>query len=351
MRARRGAQPGVSAGALMPDQARALHDLTRAALERELAPERVVETHAALVFLTADRAFKLKKPVTRSHLDFSTAPRRLVACLSELRLNRPLAAETYLGVAPVRRAPSGRIGLDTPGEVIDRVVVMRRLPEARNLETILKSGRPCPPLWRDALGERMAQFLRAAPPLPPGRAARHWSFMFAEARRSRDALARWDADLGPEAAEVGRGAVAALAYRRREVMGRVADRLVVEGHGDLRPEHVCFTDPVTVFDRVEFCIDLRIADPFDEAAYLGLESEILGDADLGPALTARLEKEGIAPPSPGLAALYRVLRCLTRARLSMDHLLDPDPRTPGKWAPAARRYLALARQALRAAED
>lgn len=345
------ARAGLSAGADSRGPAGSPHEATRAALCEALAPEREVETHAAIVFLTADRAFKLKKPVTRSHLDFSTPSRRLCACLSELRLNRPLAGETYLAVAPVRRAASGEIGLEAEGEVIDWVVAMRRLPEDDILETILKAGERCPPERRDALADRLVRFFRTAPVMPAGRAARHWSFLFSEARRSRDSLARWEEELGPDARRLARGAVAALAYRRREVMARVAEGIVVDGHGDLRPEHVCLAEPVTIFDRVEFCIDLRSVDPFDEVAYLGLECEILGDPDIGPALVRRLEEAGFAPPSPGLAGLYRTLRCLTRARLCMEHLLDPNPRKPEKWAPAARRYLAHAREALKAAED
>ncbi|MCY1562995.1 hypothetical protein D9M68_1004680 [compost metagenome] len=44
--------------------------------------------------------------------------------------------------------------------------------------------------------------------------------------------------------------------------------------------------------------------------------------------------------------LYTAHHALVRARLSLAHLLDPQPRTPERWMPQARRYLMQAQAAL-----
>ena len=49
------------------------------------------ETHMSWVFLTSDRAYKLKKAVRFPYLDFSTLARREAACRAEINLNRRLA--------------------------------------------------------------------------------------------------------------------------------------------------------------------------------------------------------------------------------------------------------------------
>ena len=73
------------------------------------------------VFLAGERAYKLKKPVRFSYLDFSTLARREAACRAELRLNRRLAPDVYLAVrpSPPRQAqPVGvnaGLSLDGPG--------------------------------------------------------------------------------------------------------------------------------------------------------------------------------------------------------------------------------------------
>lgn len=69
-----------------------------------------------------------------------------------------------------------------------------------------------------------------------------------------------------------------------EVSAREAAGFVVEGHGDLRPEHVCLTDPLVIFDRVETALELRMIDVFDEVGYLATECTLLGRPDLGNCL-------------------------------------------------------------------
>jgi aminoglycoside phosphotransferase family enzyme len=123
---------------------------------------------------------------------------------------------------------------------------------------------------------------------------------------------------------------------------------VREGHGDLRPEHVALDGTPIVIDCLEFSAMLREVDPFDELAFLGLECRILGAAWIEPRLIAQLARELDDSPSPIVLALYTAHRALLRARLSAAHLLDPHPRTPGRWLPQAARYLAQARAALSA---
>ena len=54
------------------------------------------------------------------------------------------------------------------------------------------------------------------------------------------------------------------------------DRRIVDGHGDLRPEHIWLDDPIEIIDCLEFNARLRAVDPFDEIAFLSLKCERLG---------------------------------------------------------------------------
>ena len=62
---------------------------------------RLAETHVSWVFLTGRYAYKVKKPVKLPFLDFSSLQQRKHFCDEELRVNRRLAAELYLGVVPI----------------------------------------------------------------------------------------------------------------------------------------------------------------------------------------------------------------------------------------------------------
>ena len=57
-----------------------------------------------------------------------------------MTLNRRLAPDVYLDVAPLRLAPNGSLALGGEGETVEWVVVMRRLPAERMLDRLLTAG-------------------------------------------------------------------------------------------------------------------------------------------------------------------------------------------------------------------
>jgi aminoglycoside phosphotransferase family enzyme len=95
------------------------------------------ETHMSWVFLAGERVYKLKKPVRYSFLDFRSIQARENDCREEVRLNRRLAEEIYLGVAPLIRRDDGRLSIDGEGRTVDWLVVMRRLPRDRMLDSAI----------------------------------------------------------------------------------------------------------------------------------------------------------------------------------------------------------------------
>jgi aminoglycoside phosphotransferase family enzyme len=62
----------------------------------------VRETHISWVFLAGELAYKLKKPLALDFLDYGTPARRRAMCEEEVRLNRRLAPDIYLGFAAWR---------------------------------------------------------------------------------------------------------------------------------------------------------------------------------------------------------------------------------------------------------
>jgi aminoglycoside phosphotransferase family enzyme len=133
-----------------------------------------------------------------------------------------------------------------------------------------------------------------------------------------------------------------LARRSALIADRVRHRQIVEGHGDLRPEHIWLGDPARIIDCLEFNRSLRVVDPFDEIAFLCVECERLGGAWAGEYIKrhARLTLSDGLPEE--LFTFYRCHRATLRARLTIAHLLEPNPRTVDKWPRLARTYLRLA---------
>ena len=117
---------------------------------------------------------------------------------------------------------------------------------------------------------------------------------------------------------------------------------IVDGHGDLRPEHIWLGDPVRIIDCLEFNPRLRAVDPFDEIAFLALECERLGAAWAGEHIRRRIGR-GLRDGRPrscssSIAAIAR--RCAHAWRSPI--CWSRNPRTPEKWPRLARTYLELA---------
>src|ERR1700730_4632520 len=115
----------------MPDDQRDVIDFLSTPSSYGAAVERVdiIETHASLVFLAGDRAYKLKRAVKFSYLDFSTTEQRHQACEAEMRLNRRTAPELYLKTRSIVRRRDGELAWGGEGEIVDWVVAMRRFDQ------------------------------------------------------------------------------------------------------------------------------------------------------------------------------------------------------------------------------
>jgi uncharacterized protein len=127
----------------------------------------VKETHMSWVFIAGDRVYKLKKPVRYPFLDFRMLAAREANCREEVRLNRRLAPDVYIGVLPLTKEHDGRLALAGRGEVIDWLVEMRRLPEGLMLdrailENIMEHDRGDRRI--DAVADLLIAFYRACPP-------------------------------------------------------------------------------------------------------------------------------------------------------------------------------------------
>ncbi|MFI7542521.1 AAA family ATPase [Actinoplanes sp. NPDC049599] len=278
----------------------------------------VLETHTAVLFFLGDRVYKLKKPVDLGFLDFRSRADRERVCHREVELNRRLAPDVYLGVADIH-------GPD--GTVCDHLVVMRRLPAERKLSTLVRAGAPVADDLR-----RLARLLAAF----HATAARGPAI---SAHGTRAALlGRWDetfAQLRPfhggvldagAAAEVEDRTHEFLAGREPLFAGRVAGGHIVDGHADLIADDIfCLDDGPRVIDCLEFADRLRHLDVLDDAAFLAMDLEHLGAAELSRSfLDAYAEFSGDPAPA-ALREHYLAYRAFVRAKVGCLRHAQGDP--------------------------
>jgi aminoglycoside phosphotransferase family enzyme len=297
-----------------------------------------IETHMAWVFLTETEVFKLKKPVRYSFLDFSSPEKRRAICEEELRLNRRLARGTYEKVLALRQETGGRLSLQGTGRVVDCLVVMKRLPDEASLEHRIATHR----FGRDEAARLGATLGRFYASLPQEAGSDYRLHLEEEHALNCELLRDPRFGLSPADLEPLARFGTALQTMRAEFDDRLRHGPIVEGHGDLRPEHVFLVEPIQIIDCLEFNRSMRILDPYDEVGYLGLECELLGAGWVRQVLLNALEKTLGTPPTPELLAFYGTFRALLRARLCLAHLLETPVRHADKWRPLAKLCLGIA---------
>lgn len=270
------------------------------------------ETHISRVFLTEAFAYKLKKAVRFDFLDFSTPQLRRQAALEELRLNRRMTQDVYLSVLPITGKAGGAWQIGGHGEAVDWLVQMRRLPAARMLDKLIADGK----LQTgdvERLAAYLARYYATAAPLPVDAAA----FQAATEAHVRGGLPVLSTPGLAEHQSLLRRILAAqmrlLARRADLFAARVQNGRVIDGHGDLRPEHICLVDPPAVFDCLEFSAGLRCTDVADELSFLAMECDRLGASWVGEAVLDAYQRESGDRPPPLLLAFYKTHRACVRA--------------------------------------
>lgn len=311
------------------DADRTLVDALRQHLEADSGQEvQLVETHISWVLLTPAMAYKLKKPVHLSFVDFSTLAARKHFCEEEVRLNRALAPKLYLGVEPVcgtRAQP--RIGGE--GEAIDYLVCMRRFADGALLRELLLAGR-LETLELDGFAGRLAAVHGAAPQAP---ALSPFGAPEAVERGVLETLDRLDAQCGSVRMTLLRQWVRERAQELRMAwLQRKRGGAVRECHGDLHLANVVRLDgELQPFDGIEFDPVLRRIDVMSDVAFLTMDLKAHGRVDLAfRFLDVYLQHSG---DYEGLTVLrfYEVYRALVRALVgSLRHqaVTDAGPGMP-----------------------
>jgi len=311
------------------------------------APERVefVQTHISLVFIAGDLVFKVKKPVDFGFLDFTTLEKRKHFCEEEIRLNRRLAPDIYLGVAEIREGEKGALHLKGEGNIVEYAVVMKRLPQERMLKELLRKGMADISLM-DAVAGKLAAFHRLAAT----------GGEIDEIGGGIETI-RFNHEENFEQTEKYMGLIGAGRYRflrdyvhhfldRRKKLffRRMADHRIRDCHGDLHLEHICIVDDIVIFDCIEFNERFRYSDTASEVAFLAMDLDFNGYPEYAKAFVEAYVRHSSDREIRKLLSFYECYRAYVRAKVTSFRLDDPALGEEGRAeaASAAARYYDLA---------
>ena len=312
-----------------------------------------IQTHISHLFLTASRVYKLRKAVSLGFLDFGTRAIRNGDCLHELSLNRRLAPDVYLGVAPVQAGPDvrvGAIGESVSAPDLEHCVVMRRLPRGRDAVSLIERG-DFGADHVDTMTRVIVRFHerhRLGQPAP----------FTPEAWLSAISTPVAD-NFTPIADVVDDARLPRLARGTRDFLDTHRDRFetrriegrAVDGHGDLHLAHVWFDtgdiDPLFI-DCIEFSERLRHIDAASEVAFMAMDLTYRGHVELADRFLRRYAADADDFHLYSVADYFISYRAAVRAKVAAIAAVEaevPDAQRRAARA-SASRHLDLANDAL-----
>lgn len=310
-----------------------------------------IETHASVVFLAGDFAYKVKRAVKYPFLDFSTLAKRRQAAENELRINRRTAPDLYLDILPVTLGADGGLSLGGAGEAVEWVLRMHRFDQRCLYERMAEEDR-LPLAAMRPLAEAIAAFHAGADrSLTAGR----WTKQLGGILDEHERLLLAHPDLFPpdEARGVIAASRAAFAAHFSSIESRSRGGFVRHCHGDLHLRNIVEIDgrPV-LFDAIEFDDALATIDVLYDLAFLVMDlgmRKLKAHANL--VLNAYLDAEGSSGNLLGLGSfpLFLSMRAMIRAKVEMLRAGAAE-RAKAEARGEARSYFELARSFLQAPE-
>jgi aminoglycoside phosphotransferase family enzyme len=281
------------------------------------------QTQMSYIFLTDKHVYKVKKPVNLGYLDYTTLENRRFYCQKEVELNRRLCPDAYLGTVPVTN-DNGQIGIGGKGKIEEYAVKMRRLPDEAMMDVLLTANRITPTMVAE-VAATLAEFHKKA---ATGGDINNFGGLDTVTQNADENFTQTEKYIGT--------IIAPDTYQRIKAYTegfidsnnplfhkRVTDGRVRDCHGDLHAAHICFQNGICIYDCIEFNDRFRYCDVASEVAFLAMDLDHYGRADLSNGfIDAYVEKSGDEELKQ-LLNFYKCYRAYVRGKVGCFQYDDP----------------------------
>lgn len=294
-----------------------------------LRPDKILETHISYVFIKDDYVYKVKKGVDFGFLDFSSKKRRKAMCLVEKDLNERFCKDIYLEVLKIARLEKKfeLVPFDSSLLTLDYCLKMKRIEDEKFLSTKVKNGEVDA---TDAveIGKKIAELFKGLETDPyaaefNGSAEIVRQNCIENFDQIKPFCGRFVDDADVEF--IKKQTVRYLDENSALLDKRVKEGFVVDGHGDLRLEHIYMDgDEFGLIDCIEFNKRFRFNDVMSEISFLCTESDMMGDTAFADGLMDGFLSVYDDAESSKLINFYKAYRAMVRAKVACFLLADKD---------------------------
>jgi len=291
----------------------------------ETPPQRIelAQTQMSFVFLTDDYVYKVKKPVNLGYLDYTTLDKRHFYCQREVELNRRLCPAAYLGVVPIR-LDKGNISIDGQGEVIEYAVKMRRLPQEAMMNVLLANNKVSPQMVA-SVAQKLAGFHQRAETNATISAFGNLDAITKNTEENFTQTKKYIGNTIPQDKyqRIKDYTTAFIKNNAPLFHKRIDDGRIRDCHGDLHAAHICFTDDICIYDCIEFSDRFRYCDVASEVAFLAMDLDHYGQADLSRSFVNAYVAQSQDDELLRLLNFYKCYLAYVRGKVEGFKLDDP----------------------------
>lgn len=231
------------------------------------------ETHISYVILTEEHAYKIKKPIKTSFLDFSTLKLREYYCKRELELNCRLAAVMYQEVLAIRKQGDTFSMGEKDGEVVDYVLKMKRMDNGREMDELLKKGEVTE-ADIEKIARKIADFHQNIEVIHKDFSLEAYKDRFNAIYEQKEFIEKnMDGKFVNYLDEVVVWSDEFLEKNVKLLEARHAQGMIRDGHGDLHSKNIFLYDDPVIFDCIEFSDYYRYLDVLNEIAFFCMDLE------------------------------------------------------------------------------
>ncbi|MCL2150586.1 MAG: phosphotransferase, partial [Dehalococcoidia bacterium] len=283
----------------------------------------LVQTQMSAVFLAGEYAYKIKKPVDLGYVDYTLLERRRYFCEREIVLNRRLCPGAYLGVVPIT-LDGHQLVMEGMGHPVEYAVKMRRLPGEQLLDKLLKQDKVTPEMMALVASRLVSFHLNAA----TDNEITRYGLPEAITRNAEENFAQTEKYIGQALSRkqwtMVRDYTQHFIQENSPLFARrLRESHIRDCHGDLHAQHICFCHDLCIFDCIEFNDRFRYSDTAAEVAFLAMDLERNGRADLADHFVAAYTAESRDGDLVQLMSFYKGYRAYVRGKVNCFKLDDP----------------------------
>jgi uncharacterized protein len=302
----------------------------------------LMQTQMSFIFLTGNYAYKTKKPVNLGYLDYTTLEKRQFFCKQELELNRRLCPGGYLDVVPVTES-DGTFKIDDKGKIIEYAVKMKQLPRDRMMDILLPKDKVTADML-EKVALKMADFHERA---ATNETISSFGTLESIKVNTDENFAQTQKYVGSIIPQRSYDLIMKFtnAFMRENAAlfkKRVAGSKIRDCHGDLHAAHICFADDIYIYDCIEFNERFRYCDIASETAFLAMDIDRYGRADLSNSFVQSYLKASADDGLLMLLDFYKCYRAYVRGKVACFKYDDPYLADKKAIMNEAKQYFSLA---------